>query len=162
VLRNEADGELIATVLRTVLARGDGGLGGSKEQAPTQHPKPDRAPNKVIEYPTSGNQAAMYRLSGDRNPLHIDPNLAKAAGFPRPILHGLCTYGFTCRAVLEAFCEFDPDRIASHQARFSAPVYPGETLRVRLWREDDKIIAFEADAKERNVTVIRNGMTTLR
>lgn len=162
ILRDEADGQPVATLLRTIFARGDGGAGGSTDPTPKPHPTPERAPDKVIEYRTAPNQAAIYRLCGDRNPLHIDPERATAAGFERPILHGLCTYGITCRAVLEAFCDFDPDRIASHQARFSSPVFPGEALRIRLWCEDDKTISFEADVPDRGVTVIRNGLTTLR
>jgi len=110
----------------------------------------------------AGNQAAIYRLSGDRNPLHIDPERGQAAGFDGPIVHGLCTYGFTCRAVVEAFCGFDPDSVASHEARFSAPVFPGDSLRVKLWKEDEKTISFEAEVPERGKTVIRNGLTKLR
>lgn len=162
VLRDEADGEPVATLLRTIVARGDGGTGGSNAPTPRPHAIPDREPDKIVEYQTAGNQAAIYRLSGDLNPLHIDPERGKAAGFPGPILHGLCTYGFTCRAVLEAFCGFDPDPIASHEARFSAPVFPGDALRVRMWQEDEKTVSFEADVPMRNVTVIRNGLTRLR
>lgn len=161
VLRDEADGQPIATLLRTIVARGDGGTGGSKEPTPVPHPTPERAPDKVIEYRTALNQAAIYRLCGDRNPLHIDPERARAAGFNQPILHGLCSYGFTCRAVVEAFCDFDPARVASHQARFSSPVFPGDTLRISLWR-DGNIVSFEAEVPERNVKVIRNGMSELR
>lgn len=161
VLRDEADGQPIATLLRTIFARGDGGAGGSKAPTPKPHTVPERTPDKVIEYKTATNQAAIYRLSGDRNPLHIEPALARSAGFDRPILHGLCTYGFTCRAVLEAFCDFNPDLIASHQARFSAPVFPGDMLRVKLWR-DGGIISFEVEVPDRNLMVIKNGMTALR
>lgn len=161
VLRDEADGEPIATLNRTIFARGDGGTGGSKEAQPAPHAVPDRVPDIVIEYPIAPNQAAIYRLSGDRNPLHIEPERGRAAGFPQPILHGLCTYGFTCRAVLEAFCGFDPSRIASHQARFSSPVFPGERLRISLWRDGD-VVSFEAAVPDRDVTVLKNGKTVLR
>jgi acyl dehydratase len=161
VLRDETDGQPIATLLRTIVARGDGGTGGSKEPTPVPHPTPERAPDKVIEYRTAPNQAAIYRLCGDRNPLHIDPERARAADFNQPILHGLCSYGFTCRAVIEAYCDFDPARVASHQARFSSPVFPGDTLRISLWR-DGNIVSFEAEVPERNVKVIRNGMSELR
>jgi acyl dehydratase len=161
VLRDEADGEPIATLNRTIFARGDGGTGGSKQPTPAPHPVPDRAPDKVLDYVTHGNQAVLYRLCGDRNPLHVDPERGRAAGFKAPILHGLCTYGFTCRAVLEAFCDFDPARIASHQVRFSSPVYPGETLRIALWRDGD-VVSFEVTVPARDVTVIRNGKTVLR
>lgn len=162
VLRDESDGEMLATLVRTIFARGDGGTGGSSDSIPKPHPTPDREPDRMIEYTTAGNQAAIYRLSGDRNPLHIDPERGKAAGFDGPILHGLCTYGLTCRAVLEAYCDFEPDRIASHQARFSAAVLPGDMLRINLWREDEKTVAFEAEVPARDATVIKNGLTTLR
>ncbi|KCZ94249.1 MaoC family dehydratase [Hyphomonas johnsonii] len=162
VLRDEGDGGKIATLIRTIVARGDGGSGGSSEPTPTPHPTPDREPDNVVEYTVAGNQAAIYRLSGDRNPLHIDPDRGKAAGFDGPILHGLCTYGFTCRAVLEAYCDFDPDRIASHQARFSAVVFPGDKLRINLWKEDDETISFQAEVPNRGKIVIKNGLTKLR
>lgn len=161
VLRDEADGQPIATLNRTIVARADGGSGGSKEPQPAPHTVPERAPDRVLEYRVARNQAALYRLLGDRIPLHIDPDRARAAGFARPILHGLCTYGFTCRAVLEAFCDFDPTIVASHQARFSAPVIPGDELKISLWR-DGNTVSFEAAVPARGVTVIRNGKTMLR
>ena len=110
---------------------------------------------------TSLDQALLYRLNGDRNPLHSDPDVARRAGFPRPILHGLCTYGITCRAVLQAITDYDADQIASHQARFSAPVFPGDVITVDFWK-DGKAISFEARVKARSATVIRNGLTMLR
>jgi acyl dehydratase len=103
----------------------------------------------------------IYRLCGDRTSLHVDPQAAAVAGFDRPILHGLCTYGICCRAVLAAYCDFDPGRIASHAVRFSSPVFPGDTLAIRLWREGN-VVSFEAIVPERNVTVIKNGKTVLR
>ena len=161
VLRDEADGQPIATLNRTIFARGDGGTGGSKAPSPAPHAAPDRAPEIVLDYQTHGNQAALYRLCGDRNPLHIDPERGRAAGFKAPILHGLCTYGITCRAVLAAYCDFDPTRMASHQVRFSSPVYPGEMLRIMLWRDAD-VVSFEVAVPARDVTVIKNGKTVLR
>jgi acyl dehydratase len=113
-----------------------------------------------VDIPTKPDQALIYRLSGDRNPLHSDPGIAKAAGFPRPILHGLCTYGITCRAVLQAYADFDPSRIKSHQVRFSSPVFPGETISVDLWKDGD-VVSFEARVKDRGVTVVKNGKTVL-
>jgi acyl dehydratase len=110
--------------------------------------------------PTLPNQALLYRLNGDYNPLHSDPDVAERAGFPKPILHGLCTYGLTCRAVIQ-WLGYDAEAIASHEVRFSSPVYPGETVTVSLWR-DDEVISFEAQVRERGVTVIRNGKTVLR
>ncbi len=113
-----------------------------------------------MDIPTREDQAVIYRLSGDYNPLHIDPAIAKMAGFSKPILHGMCTFGVTCRAVLQTYAEYDPKRFKSHQARFSAPVYPGETITVDLWKDGD-VVSFEARIKDRGVTVIKNGKTVL-
>ncbi|HXQ17059.1 MAG TPA: MaoC/PaaZ C-terminal domain-containing protein [Caulobacteraceae bacterium] len=154
-------GEKVATLTGSTFARGDGGFGGPSEGAPEPHVVPSRAPDLSVDIATSPDQALLYRLNGDRNPLHSDPDVAKRAGFPRPILHGLCTYGITCRAVLQAITGYDPDQILSHQARFSAPVFPGDVITVDLWR-DAKQISFEARVKDRSVTVIKNGLTVLR
>lgn len=160
VLKDARSGEKIATLTSSTFARGDGNFGGPSDGAPEPHEVPGRAPDMTLEFPTRPDQALIYRLSGDRNPLHSDPGIARAAGFPRPILHGLCTYGITCRAVLQAYCDFDPARIKSHQVRFSSPVFPGETIAVDLWRDGD-VVSFEARVKERGVTVIRNGKSVL-
>jgi acyl dehydratase len=154
-------GEKVATLTGSTFARGDGGFGGPSEGAPEPHAVPTRAADLSVDIATSPDQALIYRLNGDRNPLHSDPGIAKQAGFPRPILHGLCTYGITCRAVLQAITGFDPDQIKSHQARFSAPVFPGDTITIDLWK-DGKDISFEARVAARNVTVIKNGLTVLR
>ncbi len=111
--------------------------------------------------PTRIDLALLYRLCGDRNPLHADPEVARATGFDRPILHGLCTYGITCRAVLRAFCDNDPARVHSHAARFSAPVLPGDTVTVELWREG-RTVFFEAHVRARGAAVIKNGIALLR
>lgn len=154
-------GEKVATLTSSTFARGDGGFGGPSEGAPEPHAVPQRAPDLSVDFTTREDQALLYRLNGDRNPLHSDPDSAKRSGFPRPILHGLCTYGITCRAVLQAITDFDPDQIYSHQARFSAPVFPGDTITVDMWK-DGKNISFEARVKDRNATVIKNGLTVLR
>ncbi len=159
-LSDAATGERLLTVTSSIFARGDGGFGGPSEGQPEPHPVPARAPDASVDIPTALNQAAIYRLSGDFNPLHIDPAFARMAGFPRPILHGMCTYGITCRAVLATYADWDPARFKSHQARFSAPVFPGETITVDLWRDGD-VVSFEARVKERGVTVIKNGKTLL-
>lgn len=153
-------GEALVTITGSMFARGDGGFGGPSEGQPEPHAVPARAPDMTVDIPTSPDQALIYRLSGDRNPLHCDPAVAKAAGFPRPILHGMCTYGVTCRAVLQTYAGYDPSRFKSHQARFSSPVFPGETISVDLWKDGD-VVSFEARAKERGVTVIKNGKTVL-
>ena len=154
-------GEKVATLTGSTFARGDGGFGGPSEGAPEPHATPTRAADLSVDIATRPDQALLYRLNGDRNPLHSDPDFAKRAGFPRPILHGLCTYGLTCRAVLAAITDYDPDQILSHQARFSAPVFPGDVVTVDLWR-DGKAISFEARVKARGATVIKNGLTMLR
>lgn len=160
VVKDARDGGAIATLVSSIFARGDGGFGGPSEGAAEPHPIPARAPDASIDIPTRPDQALLYRLSGDRNPLHADPSFASAAGFPRPILHGLCTYGITCRAVLSTFADFDPSRIKSHSARFSSPVFPGETITVDMWK-DGSVISFEARIKDRGVTVIKNGRSVV-
>ena len=154
-------GEKVATLIGSTFARGDGGFGGPSEGQPAPHEIPSRKADLSVDIATREDQALLYRLNGDRNPLHSDPESARRSGFPRPILHGLCTYGVTCRAVLQAITGYDPDQILSHQARFSAPVFPGDTITVDLWK-DGSVISFEARVKDRNVTVIKNGKTVLR
>ena len=159
VLRDEA-GPLV-TLVSGIMARGDGGFGGPRTGAPEPHKSPDRPADTRIDIATRPDQALLYRLSGDRNPLHADPAFAKAVGFERPILHGLCTYGIACRAVMMDYADYDPARIAHHAARFSAPVYPGETLTFDLWRDGD-VISFEARVAAREVKVLKNGKAVLR
>ncbi|MGH6911267.1 MAG: MaoC/PaaZ C-terminal domain-containing protein, partial [Phenylobacterium sp.] len=132
-------GEKVATLTGSTFARGDGGFGGPSEGQPEPHQIPSRKADLSVDISTREDQALLYRLNGDRNPLHSDPDSAKRSGFPRPILHGLCTYGITCRAVLQAITGYDPDQILSHQARFSAPVFPGDTITVDLWKDGKNI-----------------------
>ena len=158
---SDEQGEKVATLTMSMFYRGDGGFGGPTEGQPEPHPTPTRSPDLSVDIATRPDQALIYRLNGDRNPLHSEPAFAKGAGFPRPILHGLCTYGITCRAVLKEIVGYDAEAILSHQVRFSAPVFPGDVITVDLWK-DGKEISFEARVKERNATVIRNGLTVLR
>ncbi|RXH24756.1 3-alpha,7-alpha,12-alpha-trihydroxy-5-beta-cholest-24-enoyl-CoA hydratase [Bradyrhizobium nanningense] len=153
-------GEKIATLTASTFARGDGGFGGPSAGAPEPHSVPTRKPDLSVSFDTRPDQALLYRLNGDLNPLHSDPDVAKRAGFSRPILHGLCTFGITCRAVLQEFCNYEPTMILSHQARFSAPVLPGDAITVDLWR-DGNVISFEARAINRGATVIKNGKAML-
>ncbi len=155
-----ADGAPIATLRASIFARADGGFGGSSEGEAEPHKAPDRPADLSLDIPTRPDQALLYRLCGDRNPLHADPAFAKMVGFPRPILHGLCTFGITCRAVMQAYGDFDPKAVRSHQARFSAPVFPGETVTVDLWR-DDGTVSFEARVKDREAVVIKNGKSVI-
>jgi acyl dehydratase len=155
-LHDAASDELIATLDISTFCRGDGGCGGSDAPPMTLTPTPERAPDAVCELPTLPQQALLYRLCGDLNPLHADPEVARAAGFERPILHGLCTFAVAGHALLRTLCDYAPKRLTSMQVRFSAPVYPGETLRTETWREGSQI-AFRTLAVERNVVVLSHG-----
>ena len=158
---DKADGKPYFSSYSATFARGDGGSGVAFGPVEPTHKLPERAPDHVVERKTQPNQALFYRLAGDFNPLHAEPDFAAAAGFPRPILHGLCTYGFSCRAVLETMCDYDPARLASFDVRFSAPVYPGETIRTEIWRDGDTV-SFRSMVTERNIVVINNGKALLR
>lgn len=160
VIRDKATGQPLSTRVSTSFARGDGGFGGPAGSGPPPHPIPTRVPDTTIELRTRPDQALLYRLCGDRNRLHADPAYAAAGGFPRPILHGLCTYGFACRAVLRAFCGDDPARLAAFDTRFTSPVYPGETLRVDLWRDGD-VVSYRTRVAERDVLVLDHGRAVL-
>ncbi len=158
---SDEKGEKCVTITGSTFARGDGGFGGPSEGGPEPHQVPTRSPDLAVDIQTRPDQALLYRLNGDRNPLHSDPESARRSGFQRPILHGLCTYGITCRAVLQGVLDYDADRILSHQARFSAPTIPGDLLTVDLWVDGD-VISVEARVKDRGATVIKNGKTVLR
>jgi acyl dehydratase len=153
---DKASGAPIATITQTTFCRGDGGFGGPPRKAPEPHPLPTRAPDLVCDLPTRPEAALIYRLSGDRNPLHSDPAVAKQAGFPRPIAHGLGTFGTACHAVLKTVCGYDPDKLVSFAGRFSAPVFPGETIRTEMWR-DGAVVSFRARVVERDVIAVNNG-----
>ncbi len=159
IIRDE-NGEALATLVASQFARGDGGFGGPSEGQPEPHIVPKRAPDLTVDISTRPDQALLYRLCGDRNPLHSDPEFARRAGFDRPILHGMCTYGLTCRAVLQTYADYDPLAFRQHVARFSSPVFPGETVSFDLWK-DGNVISIEGRVKARGVTVIKNGKTVL-
>ena len=158
--RSAADDQPMFTLGSTTFARGDGGFGGPSGSGPEPHRIPERKPDLSLSLETRKDQALLYRLSGDRNPLHADPDLAKRAGFPVPILHGLCTYGTACRAVLQAVCKYDHKRITAFDVRFSAPVYPGEHIATDMW-VDGPVVSFRSRVSERDVVVINNGKCTL-
>jgi len=149
-------GAKLATLTSTSFLRGDGGFGGPDGPVRSPHPMPDRAPDVAVTLATRPEQAAIYRLNSDLNPLHIDPATARAAGFERPILHGLCTYGTVCHALLKALCAYDTSRFGAMDGRFSSPVYPGETIKTEIWHEDGGA-AFRARVVERDVVVMSNG-----
>jgi acyl dehydratase len=161
LVRLEGEDEPRVTVGGTIFARGDGGFGGPAGPTPQVHRTPDRAPDFRHVTETRPDQALLYRLNGDRNPLHADPAVAKRAGFPVPILHGLCSYAIACRAVLATVCDYDPARIASFDVRFTSPVYPGETLATEIWLDAD-VVSFRCRVVERGVVAIDNGRCLLR
>lgn len=151
---------LLATVRQVIFARGDGGFGGPPRDQPAPHPLPDRTPDLVHDMPTSTQAALIYRLSGDFNPLHADPAVAKGAGFDRPILHGLATYGISGRSIIAALADNDASRLTDLDARFTAPVFPGETFRTEIWR-DGPVVSFRTRCLERDVIAISNGKAIL-
>ena len=153
---DKASGALLATLTQTTFCRADGGFGGPTHAAPAPHPLPERAPDLTVDLPTRPEMALIYRLSGDVNPLHAEPEFAQAAGFPRPILHGLATFGVAGHALLKSLCGYDPARLTGMAGRFSAPVYPGETIRTEIWR-DGGVVSFRARVLERDVVAINNG-----
>lgn len=163
----EAEGRLanndtvLFTLGCTIVARGDGGFGGPSGKGPVPHRPPRREADLACDIPTRKDQSLLYRLTGDRNPLHADPAAANAVGFEQPILHGLCTFGIACKAVLRTICDYDHTLIEGFDARFSSPVIPGDTITTEMW-QDGNIISFTCTAKERDVVVLRNGKCTLR
>jgi acyl dehydratase len=158
---DKATGEPVATVTQTTFCRADGGFGGPPRQAPAPHPIPERPPDAVCDLASRPEAALIYRLSGDRNPLHADPAVAKQAGYPRPIMHGLGNFGIAGHAVLKTFCRYDPQKLIAFACRFSAPVFPGETLRTEMWR-DGGIVSFRSRVVERDVIAVNNGRAELR
>lgn len=160
-ISDAASGERHATSVMTLFCRGDGGFGGPATGDLPLQPIPERPHDLEVALPTLPQQAALYRLLGDTNPLHIDPEVARAVGFQGPILHGLCTYGIACRAVMQSCCDNDPAMIERFDVRFSSPVYPGETVVTRIWRDGNQL-SFECFVAERDAKVIRNGFCKLR
>jgi acyl dehydratase len=153
-VRDAASGDLLATTRSTTFLRGDGGFGGPSGPVEPPHAIPETAPDIVLEMPTRPEQALYYRLNGDDNPLHAGPAIAEKAGFARPILHGLCTLGVVGHALLGALGDYDPGRFKQLAMRFSSPVYPGETIRVEIWRDG----SFRALVPARDVVAVNNGL----
>jgi acyl dehydratase len=153
-------GELLFTNQFGVFVRGAGGFGGERGPEAGNVP-PDRAPDKTVSMETLPTQAMIYRLSGDRNPLHIDPDFAKMAGYDRPILHGLCSFGHVGRAELAEYCGNDPERFAGMAVRFSGVVYPGDTITTEMWDTGEGKVIVQAKTQEGRV-VISNGAVDVR
>ena len=147
-------GEPLVTTRSGIFIRGEGGFGGERGTDPPWE-RPDRAPDHTVNLETRPEQALVYRLSGDRNPLHVDPKFAARGGFDRPILHGLCTYGVTGRALLHALCGSDPARFGSMYGRFSRPVWPGDTLTVSIWETGDGAALFQTARPDGTVVIDR-------
>ncbi|HWY25958.1 MAG TPA: SCP2 sterol-binding domain-containing protein, partial [Nevskia sp.] len=161
ITTTDESGEEIAYNEISTFVRGAGGWGGERGPSGESNVPPAREPDAVIEEKTDLNQALLYRLSGDWNPLHADPAFAKAFGFDKPILHGLCTYGFVGRHVIKAFAGNDTRKFKSIKVRFADSVFPGETLVTRMWKESDTRIVFETKVKERDKLVIKNAAVEL-
>lgn len=156
-----ASGEPLYSMENVIFMRGNGGCGGAERSAKTPHQIPEREPDLVHITETRPDQALLYRLNGDRNPLHAEPAFAARAGFPKPILHGLCSYGIACRAVLASVCDYDPARIASFDVRFTSPVFPGETIHTHIWVDDD-VVSFRCRVEARDIVLINNGRCEIR
>src|ERR1051326_7084787 len=149
--RDKKTGKPLVKNVMGAFIRGEGGFGGDAKSPEPGNVPPDRAPDAVVEARTHTTQALLYRLSGDKNPLHIDPMMAKMGGFDVPILHGLCTFGNLGRAVLEAFTDNQPELFKSIEVRFSKPVFPGETIVSQMWKVSDREIICKARVKERDI-----------
>jgi len=155
----KSDGTEICKLISTTFARGDGGFNGP-ESPPQEIFEPEGSPDLVDEITTKPDQALIFRLSGDYNPLHSDPNFAKAAGFPKPILHGLCTYGVACRSIVKTACDNDVKKLKSFNCRFSSPVFPGETIVTEMWKNGNDI-NFQSKVKERDKIILKNGVSEI-
>jgi acyl dehydratase len=156
----DENGDLLCTNRFSAFIRGEGGFGGESGPAPGNE-APPRDPDVVAESPTLPQQALLYRLSGDKNPLHVDPNMAALGGFDRPILHGLCSFGIVCKAAVDNALDGDVTKVGRYQARFSGVVFPGETIVTSMWREGDKVL-LSAATKERGTPVITNAALTIK
>jgi acyl dehydratase len=160
-LTDKETGDLVSTVTSSYFMRGDGGCGGSGYEPPAPVVIPEREADKSVTIATADNSALIYRLSGDYNPIHGDPEKARKAGFDRPILHGLCTFGVATRAILDTYCDSEPERLEFVGLRFSSPVYPGETVKVDFWEEDGDVL-FAATVVERGVKVLNAGRARVK
>ncbi len=154
------DGTVLFTNRFKIFARGEGGFGGEPGETVTVEP-PDREPDAVLRSPTMEHQALIYRLSGDKNPLHADPAFAQMAGFDRPILHGLATYGAVLKAVVDGLLDGDVGRVGAYRVRFAGVVFPGETIVTKAWHTDDGIVLV-AETEDRGEPVLTNGLVGLR
>ncbi|MFC3674893.1 MaoC/PaaZ C-terminal domain-containing protein [Ferrovibrio xuzhouensis] len=155
-LSDRVTGALLCTIERSAFLRNDGGFGGPYRRHPPQHMIPERPADLQCDLPTTGQQALLYRLNGDDNPLHADPAIARRAGFELPVLHGLCTFGVAGHALLKSVCNYEPARVRSIGVRFTATAFPGDTIRTSIWR-DEAGATFQCRAIERDTVIVDNG-----
>jgi len=160
-LINEASGEIIARMMQSNLCRADGGFSGRDAPLAIRKRVPDRSPDSIIEVTTRPETALLYRLSADLNPLHADPASARQSGFPKPILHGLATFGIVCRALIKSRCDYDGSCLSRIAARFTGIVYPSDTLSVELWNDTGEV-RFRARVPARDVIVVDDGVVAWR
>ena len=156
-----ADGEPLWTARSGIFAKGEGGFGGERGTSEKVE-YPDRTPDHVIEVESLPQQALLYRLCGDRNPLHSNPAFAEAAGFPRPILHGLCSYGLVLRAIVDEALGGDTGRVRSYGVTFGGVFFPGEVMRIRVWAESERLLAQATSADRDDAPVLKNVVVGLR
>jgi len=154
-------GTKLATIRSSILARNHGGFGGKVTTLPEPHAVPDRAPDITCDLPTPPNLALLFRLNGDTNPIHVDPDQAKAAGFQRPLLHGAASYGIAAHALMRAVTGYRTERFVSMEARFARPVFPGETLRTEMWIRGDAV-SFRCRTVERGEVALNHGLLRLK
>lgn len=162
VLTSAQTGDRLASVRSTYVCRGDGGFGGSAQVSRPVEEQPAGPPDHVSDFLTRPQAALLYRLNGDFNPLHADPAVARVAGFERPILHGLCTFGVAASSLVGAVCGYDSSLVSRIQARFTSPVYPGERLQTEIWHTGPRRAAFRCSVPERGVVVLNGGQFELR
>jgi acyl dehydratase len=158
--KDEASGQPLWTNRYSMFIRGEGGFGGDSGPK-VGNAAPERAPDGTVVRKTLEQQALLYRLSGDKNPLHADPEFAKLGGFDKPIIHGLCSYGIACKAIVDDVLGGDVTRVARYQARFAGVAFPGETYRIQYWKDGAKRILLEAESVERNAKIISNAVIEL-
>ena len=161
VVREAGNDAPLVTLTSSTFCRADGGFGGPTGPVPPLHTVPKTSPDLVCDLATLPQAALIYRLSGDYNPLHADPAYAKRGGYDRPILHGRCTFGVVGHALLKTCCAYDPTRLVAMAGRFSAPVFPGETIRTEIW-QDGETVSFRATVPARDIVVLNNGKARIK
>ncbi|MGE8638285.1 MAG: MaoC/PaaZ C-terminal domain-containing protein [Achromobacter sp.] len=159
---HDESGACLATLRQSTFCRGDGGFGEGDDNPDALPAVPGGKPDLQCELRVPPSAALLYRLNADRNPLHADPDVAHQAGYPRPILHGLCSYGVAAHAIVKSCCDYEASRLTSLNARFAAPVYPGETLQCDMWRMPDGQIRFQVRSRERDLVVMSHGTATVQ